>query len=116
MNPSLVRDALIIGAFAVALFLIALLGLEGCVRCDGDDLAGAKRCPNAVVEFPPSPEGACAHLAELGCPEARNEAGAPSCATDLRRANRIADMKLACITSAPNVAAVRACGSVRCRD
>lgn len=67
-------------------------------------------------QMPATPEGACAHLAELGCPEAKTTPDGVSCPMVVRVAGRLADMKLACIASAPSQDAVRACGTVRCRE
>lgn len=71
---------------------------------------------NPTDEMPATPEGACAHLAELGCPEAKTTPDGVSCPMVVRVAGRLADMKLACIAAAPSQDAVRACGTVRCRE
>jgi len=70
----------------------------------------------APIDWPSSPEGACNHLEELGCPEAKPAADGSTCPMVVRRAQRLVDMKLACITAAADVDALRACGTVRCRD
>lgn len=66
--------------------------------------------------MPATPEGACAALAALGCPEAKTTPDGVSCPMVVRVAGRLADMRLACIVAAPSQDAVRACGTVRCRE
>lgn len=58
------------------------------------------------------PEGACATLARLGCPEA--QLAAAVCPDVLRRAGELRDLRTGCIAAARDVAELRACGTVRC--
>lgn len=67
--------------------------------------------PNAT------PESACTTLAILGCGESAQAANGASCPDVLRKAMQLRNFDLACIASAVDVAAVRACGgAVRCRE
>lgn len=67
-------------------------------------------------QWPASPEGACAHLEELGCPEAKPAPDGMGCSMLIRKMQRLVDPKLRCITEAADVTALRACGTVRCRE
>lgn len=71
----------------------------------------------------PEPEGveracgnACAQLAQLGCPEANPNPGGEGCYAVCAKAEATKKftLKPACLTAAKTIAAVRACGTVRC--
>lgn len=84
-------------------------------------IVGVTHCdqPRAVVAptdaYPASPEGVCAHLADLGCPEAQVATDGTSCPMVIRQAQKLVDMKLSCLAEAPTVDDLRACRTVRCQ-
>lgn len=65
--------------------------------------------------YPASPEGVCAHLAELGCPEAQVAPDGTSCPMVIRQAQKLVDMRLSCLAEASTVDDLRACRTVRCQ-
>lgn len=71
--------------------------------------------PAPPVDGEATPEGACANLERLECPEAEPATNGVTCPEVLRKMARLLDPKLACVAHAGDIAAVRACGTVRCR-
>lgn len=74
-------------------------------------------------DAPAEPDGveracgnACAQLAQLGCPEANPNPGGEGCYTVCAKAeaSRKFTLKPGCLSAAKTIAAVRACGTVRC--
>jgi len=68
------------------------------------------------ADWPSSPEGACANLERLSCPESHPAVDGTSCPTVVRRAQRLVDMNLLCVSRAGDLSALRACATVRCRN
>jgi hypothetical protein len=101
------------------ILLASLLVLVGCPLHDPAPVSPDYPGGNDIVEtFPDdSPEAArspcgkaCAHLKALSCPE-----GGPTCYRACVRQVRLERIPVACWTSAPTVADVRACGpQLRC--
>lgn len=94
------------------LALVSLCALTALVGCPLHDPVPVN------PDYPPllaTPEGACINLERLGCAEAKTTAEGVTCAHAFRRMSEIVDPKLDCVAGARDVAAVRGCGSVRCR-
>lgn len=77
-------------------------------------VAACLPAPAPPVDGEASPEGACANLERLECPEAEPATNGVTCPEVLRKMARLLDPKLACVARAGDVVAVRACGTVRC--
>jgi len=99
-------------AFAVA-FVVALVGCPNQTifpKCDDPK----NPCPPVDPDYPASAEGACLHLAELGCSESRVTSAGVTCPMAFRKMEQFTDPHYACVIRARDAAEARACGSVRC--
>lgn len=97
---------------ALVLAAVSLMPLAdaGCYKCEGPD---CRNLPPIYPDYPASPEGACAHLAEIHCSDAKTVGGV-SCPMAFRKRQELLDMKLPCLVAAIDVDAARKCGTVRC--
>lgn len=90
-------------AFMAAAFIALVLFLSSC-----------HHVPEPLPPMPDTAEAACANLSRLQCPEARPTKSGVMCPELVAKASRLRNMNLGCVANAPDIDALRDCGSVRC--
>lgn len=77
--------------------------------------APAAVTPKPIEHTAQTPQGrACETLKALGCPEGSPSRSGLTCVEAWVKLEELRDMPSACVEAAQTVAAVRACGGVRC--
>lgn len=77
-------------------------------------LSSCHNLPPVVLPTNASEEAVCQNLARLQCPEGKPTQSGMSCPDVLRKALKLRDLPMACLSYAPDVTALRECGGVRC--